>query len=667
MSPTPLPPDVGSDGSGCPVDAPTLRVAAGCGMDASPPESTACFRAIYEHGLAGIAALAPDGRLLNANPAFCRMLGLSEGELAGRHFDEFLHPDHRQDAESCHRDLANGATEAYEREMRFLRRDGAPLWCRVSVALVRDESGRARQAVAVVQDITERVHAEQQRQRSADHLSEAQRVAHIGSWELDPAQRELWWSDEVFRIFELDAAVSGASYAAFLDRVHPDDRVLVDDFYRESADKRTPYSLEHRLKFADGRVKWVQARGETHYAEAGQVLRSVGTVQDITERRRAEDHLRLAAAVFEQANEGIAVTDATARIVLVNRRFCEVTGYDRSEVIGRNPRMLKSGCHDAFFYQQMWRKLREHGTWSGELWNRRKDGSLYPEFLSIATLCGPEGAVTNYIAVSVDITELKRAEEEMRQLNAELEQRVAARTAELATANADLESFSYSVSHDLRTPLSHIDGFAAIVLDQYAQQLDRQAAQYLTRVREGARRMEHLIDALLALSQAGRARMSVGTVDFSHMAREVAEELRAREPQRQVVLQVAPEVKAWGDAPLLRVVMQNLLSNAWKYTCEREVAHIEVGATRDEHGDTAYFVRDDGAGFDMKFVDKLFKAFERLHSASQFPGTGIGLATVARIIQRHRGRVWAEGEVGKGATFLFALAPGAGEDASAPS
>jgi signal transduction histidine kinase len=249
---------------------------------------------------------------------------------------------------------------------------------------------------------------------------------------------------------------------------------------------------------------------------------------------------------------------------------------------------------------------------------------------------------------------LRRNEMEMRRLNAELERRVARRTAELEAANEELEAFSYSVAHDLRAPLRAIEGFSRILLDKYPARLDDTGKDYLRRVGAAAKRLEQLIGDLLNLSRLTRSEMRHMTVDLSALAEEVAAELRQREPQRPVEFVIARGVVAGGDTRLLRFALDNLLGNAWKYTSACGEARIEFGAAP-INGQTTYFVRDNGAGFDMAYVEKLFRPFQRLHSEREFPGTGIGLASVKRVVGRHGGRVWAEGAVGRGATFYFTL------------
>jgi light-regulated signal transduction histidine kinase (bacteriophytochrome) len=272
------------------------------------------------------------------------------------------------------------------------------------------------------------------------------------------------------------------------------------------------------------------------------------------------------------------------------------------------------------------------------------DGSVHTVLWNSATLYSADGQTAiATIAQGQDITERKQAEDNLRISSAELE-----------VANKELESFSYSVSHDLRAPLRSLEGFSSALIEDYSPRLDAEGIQYLRYIQESSQLMAQLIDDLLKLSRVTRSEMESEEVNLSELAESILTHLAQAEPDRRVKATIAPDIKAQGDSNLLRLALENLLGNAWKFSSKNSSAKIEVGAMPLK-GKFTYFVRDNGVGFDMAYVDKLFQPFQRLHKNSEFPGTGIGLATVQRIIRRHGGKVWAEGEVGKGATVYFTL------------
>jgi PAS domain S-box-containing protein len=280
----------------------------------------------------------------------------------------------------------------------------------------------------------------------------------------------------------------------------------------------------------------------------------------------------------------------------------------------------------------------------------RKDGAPFVAELTLTAVRDSDGRLLGFASVAREISERRHDEADIATLNAELQRRVA----ELATANGELEAFSYSVSHDLRGPLRAIDGFSKILIEQYRDKLDEQGQHYLARVRAGSQRMGHLIDDLLSLARINRAEMHRSDIDLASLARDALEELRRHDPKRTVEVVFAEHAPAYADPHLLRAALDNLVGNAWKFTGKVATPRIEIGCERGDEG-TRYFVRDNGAGFDMAYRHKLFVPFQRLHQQSEFEGTGIGLATVQRIIARHGGRIWAESAVGQGATFWFTL------------
>jgi PAS domain S-box-containing protein len=364
--------------------------------------------------------------------------------------------------------------------------------------------------------------------------------------------------------------------------------------------------------------------------------------EDITEHKQVEDQLR---TTLESIDDGFFVCDVDWRFVYVNAPAERILGIRREEVLGKS--------HWEVFPLTLGTRLEReyHRAAAGEI--RDFENFYEPWGRWFHNRCFPRegGGMSVYFQ---DITERKRAEEELRTLTAELEARVARRTAQLEAANRELEAFAYSVSHDLRAPLRAMSGFSHLLLEYYSDKLDDQGRHFLQRMDQVSQRMGKLIDDLLSLSRLARREMQRERVNLSEMARGIAAELRERDPERRVHFVIGERLMAHGDPHLLGVVLENLLGNAWKFTAKKPEATIEFGAIR-QKGKRVYLVRDDGIGFDMAYAEKIFQAFQRLNPTNEFEGSGIGLATVERIIHRHGGRAWAQGEVGNGATFFFTL------------
>jgi PAS domain S-box-containing protein len=362
--------------------------------------------------------------------------------------------------------------------------------------------------------------------------------------------------------------------------------------------------------------------------------------------------------IFEAALDCVITMDVEGRVVEFNPAAERTFGYRRGDVVGRPLADLIIPPDLRQQHRAGLARHREtgHNTVIGrrlEMWAMRAGGAQFPVELTITQIQG-SGGQTLYIGFVRDISDRKQAEDDLRRLNAELEERVRLRTAQLQAAVHELEAFSYSVSHDLRAPLRSIDGFSQALVDDVGPSLPGEAKGHLDRIRAATLRMEHLIEDLLALSRVARSEMTREGIDVTDLAGRIFADLGRQSPDRSVRLTIAPAMTASGDPRLLRVALENLLANAWKFTTGREDAHIEVGRTQNGAA-AAFFVRDNGAGFDPQYADKLFAPFQRLHASSEFPGTGIGLATVQRIVSRHGGRVWAEGQPGQGACFYFTL------------
>ncbi len=383
--------------------------------------------------------------------------------------------------------------------------------------------------------------------------------------------------------------------------------------------------------------------------------------QDITQRRLEHAQLRLLETAVSRLNDMVVITEAAAfddagpRIVFVNDAFERHTGYSRREVIGNTSRLLWGPKTQHAEIDRIRAAMEKWEHVRSEVVVYTKAGKELWLEIDITPITDETGRHTHWVAVERDVTERRQQQQEILSLNSELEDRVLLRTAQLATANKELESFAYSVSHDLRSPLNTIHGFSQLLAKIDAEHISEKGKHYLNRIGVGVMQMGELIEGLLTLAHLSREQLKLERVDLSALARRIENDCREREPEREVQVTVQDGLVAQGDPRLLSAVLQNLLANAWKFSARQPQARIEVGSELGAEGDSIFFVRDNGAGFDMAFTHKLFGTFERLHSPGDFPGTGIGLATVKRVIERHGGRVWAEGKPNGGATFFFTL------------
>lgn len=492
---------------------------------------------IIDSAPVGITYLDADYRHVFANAPYARRVGRSPEELVGMHVREVWGPERFDTIRPQVDETLRG--RPVEFEVRSPQPEGGPVFVRVSHVADLDEQGNVRGVVVVITDITELKRTEERLRESQRHLVASQRIAAVGSWELDLVASEdalrspLRCSDECYRIFGYEPDEIEVTPDVFFSMLPEEDRESVLHAMRDAIERRRDYEIEHRIVRRDRSRRVLQARAEILFDRAtGRPLRFVGTIQDVTEREKA-------------------------------RRQIET-------------------------------------------------------------------------------------------LNEELEKRVAERTAELAEANRDLESFAYSVSHDLRAPLRAINGYAQIVLYEQGQQVSDETRHVLARIEQSARRMDKLIDDLLSLARLGRQALHLEVIDVHMLVEEVIDELGVLASVSAPEIDVGDLPECRADRGLLKQVFVNLLGNAIKFTRGRRTARIEVRCA-ERRGRQVWSVRDNGVGFDNKYAKRLFGVFERLHASEEYDGTGVGLAIVERIVKRHGGEIWAEGDEGKGAAFFFTL------------
>ncbi len=526
----------------------------------------------------------------------------------------------------------------------------------IRVAPECDASGQVYGGVGIVEDRTAFLEAEEQLRDTKERYVLAQRGTNEGLWDWDPNTRYLYLSSRLLSLLGLKSDTLRTTGDEWLKLIHPDDRAHYRaDVVAHLRGETDHFESEYRVADKDGKFHWVLARGLAHRNQQGRAVRIVGSIGDITARKLAEEQLKaerdFSRGLIDSLPAPFFLFDQRGRLVLWNRFVSELTGLADSQLQNAEAESLVIPEQEPVMGHRIESALVS-GETTAEVMLRRSNQDPVP-FLLIGRRVVLEGK-PHIVGVGTDLTERKFAERAIKRLNTELERRVAERTSQLSAALNELESFSYSVSHDLRAPLRAIEGYSAILGSDYGDRLDDEAKELLRRVRAAVHRMGQLIDDLLTLSRVSRKELERRPVDLSLLAQGICEELRQQEPAREVRIDIAPHLQVEGDPSLMRTVLENLLGNAWKFTGRVEHPEIHFEATRHE-GVDAFVIRDNGAGFDMRYRENLFRPFQRLHSDREFPGTGIGLATVARIVRRHGGEVWAEGKVGNGAALYFSI------------
>lgn len=566
-------------------------------------------------------------------------------------FVEMIHPADRAEAErNLELAIANLGMTNIEFRVRIPGR--GERWLASVGRVVANADGRPERVVGINFDVTDRVQTRAALERTERSLALAMKGGRMGYWTRELATDEIRtedrveWSPELEEVFGLQPGTFQGTEGGFFAFVHPDDLAMVVDTVRGAVETGTDYTMQFRYRHASGEWRWMEGRGRASYDEKGRATRIDGIGIDITPQKRAEDARRAIEDRFRQlANSLPAIvwsSDADGNVEFLNDQWVRYTGIDLEtyRALGSNKVIHPDDWSNVL---SIWNESRGEGKeFRVEARYQRHDG-VYRWFIASAVPTrDASGEIMGWFGTATDIQAQKEAE-------AELEARVLERTSELEAANRELEGFSYTVSHDLRAPLRAIMSTSMILLEESGDKLGREGRELLARQAHNARRLGLLIDDLLHVARIGRQEMTRASVDLAELARDVARELSEDEGTKEVHFEIPETLPAQGDANLLRLVLLNLMENAAKFSPTGST--VEIG----RRDDGSFFVRDQGIGFDPRYKHKLFLPFERLVDESEYPGTGIGLANVKRIIDRHGGEVWAQSVPGEGATFSFSL------------
>lgn len=617
------------------------------------------LRVVTENAPDAIMQVDRSGKILFINRV---VPGLTPEEVLGTNIRAWT-PEHQ------HKMLFNALQKAFETgERQEYESMGPGPHGAINVYSVRvmpvTLEGHSDTAIYIATDITERHTMTEQLRQSEEKYRRL----------VETINTAIFISTMDGRMLEVNSAtVEMFGYASREDFLHisalslyenPGEREYIKSQLLEKGYIRNYELLERR---ANGEPIWTSFSAVLLNEYNGEKNVILGTVIDITKLKATEEDLRNSEQrlriLFEKAGVGVAHMDSlTGRFLQINQKYCDLIGYTQEELQAidfqtlTHPEDLEK---DLKLMEQL--KGGEIREFTIEKRYIRKDGSIVWALLIVSPLWQPGEPPSTHIGIIHDITEWKRtefalqySEAQLRKFNLELEHRVVERTSQLQVANQELEAFAYSVSHDLRAPLRAIDGFARILIEEHGNHLDEQARALIDRMRNANQNMSQLVDALLGLSRTARAEIHKEKINLSLIAQDIRDDITSAQPDPAVEWNIEKNITVIGDARLLRIVLENLLGNAWKFSSRQPNPRIDFG-TRNIEGQQVYFVSDNGVGFNMDYASKLFGAFQRLHSSQEFEGTGIGLATVQRIIQRHGGRIWGEAAINQGATFYFTL------------
>jgi PAS domain S-box-containing protein len=627
-------------------------------------ESELRYRSLVDSAFDAIISIDDGNLITEFNPSAEAMFGWARRQVIGRDLCETIIPPALREAHrrglARHRDSPETARPGTRMELSALHSSGREFPIELTVSRVT--GGTLAGFTAVIRDVTARRAAEAEAQLLASHLKASE--SQYRSLFADNPQPIYVYDPQSLSFLAVNAAAVaqyGYSEAEFLQLTLPDLRPEAERaaWKRDVMNRPYPGQQRHdsRHQRKNGELLEVEsfANDIVFHGRPARVVLAI----DVTEHRRAARDLLRSEARFRDLTELSAdwfwEQDENFRFVGMKGSPFPLLVPPYSTILGKT-RWELPGTPAQGTWAEHRRMLERHERFREfEVWRTGEDGSPLVLSLSGAPVFDENGRFSGYRGVGRDITRRRRAEQEVERLNAELEERVMRRTSELEAVNAELEAFSYSIAHDLRSPLTSIDGFSHTLGELYGEVLGDTGRHYLGRIRAGVQQMSDLTDAMLSLARLSRVTLRSERVDLAALARSTMAQLQEAQPRSDATLDAAEHLYARGDPRLLAQIIANLVGNAWKFSGNKLETRITLASRTGEQGETVYYVADRGAGFDMAYSARLFGAFQRLHTASEFEGTGIGLALVQKIVLRHGGRIWADSRPGCGATFFFTL------------
>lgn len=619
------------------------------------------FRAAFNQAAVGMAVANLSGRFEELNDRFVELLGYSREELLSRGFAEITHPEDLDRTNENVRRLLAGEFKDFTYEKRFVRKDGDVIWALTSVTLLVDKAGKPDRFIGVLEDISIQKETEERLREGTERLQLALSAGRLGDWNWDAKTDLVTFGVATAQIFGLTSDLS-ITWEQMRSLLHPADRERSRLAMDQALKSRSDYDIEYRIRHASG-YRWLAARGRGVYASDGSVLGMNGVVQDISDRKASDElHSRLA-AVVESTDDAIITLSLDTRINTWNKGAERMFGYSAEEVIGQSIHRLLPRDRQDEEGVILGRIIAGERVEHYETIRIRKGGQHLHVSLTVSPIHDANHQLIGVSKISRDITERKKAEEalriaqeKLRSHAVDLETQVEERTAKLRETIGELEAFSYSVSHDMRSPLRAMQGYADALIEDYAGKLDQTGREYLARIKRAASRMDLLIQDVLAYSRVAQGDVPLKPVDLNSVIRDVIQNYPTLQPERAEITVSDSLPQVIGHEAYLTQAVSNILTNGVKFVAPGTFPRITIGATQ-QAGLVRIFFRDNGIGIARDHRERIFQIFGRVYSDKQYEGTGIGLAIAKKAAERMGGMIGVDSEPGNGSTFYLLLKP----------